>query len=115
PLPLKSPNPATLHDESGVIPLPLDVGGALDVIVAPSISHTASDPSLLRHSMSEMPSPFISSGVGASEVTVISRLGGEVESSCGPADSMKLAASKCPTKLTSIVPLDNCRVSTPPF
>src|SRR4029077_11617873 len=58
PSPLKSPTPATLHVESGVTALPLEVTKTLEA-AEPFISHVTNDSVVLcRHSTSASPSPL---------------------------------------------------------
>src|SRR4029077_16506625 len=59
PSPLKSPIPATLQEESGVIGLPCDVTKFDAAICEPFICHSVSVPVVLcRHRMSVWPSPL---------------------------------------------------------
>ncbi len=56
--PLKSPMPATLQELSGVAALPPKVTCCEAVTCEPFIVQSMSDPSVLRHKMSDLPSPL---------------------------------------------------------
>ncbi len=57
PSPLKSPAPRKLQDGSGLTGVPPAVTYELCVITEPFISHSISEPEVLRQSTSARPSP----------------------------------------------------------
>src|SRR5262249_53302908 len=110
PLPSKSATWAAVH--SGPIAPP---GTAVWTRASPPAAHPPSPP-LDCQASSEVPlaekSPLPTGDAGAT--ILISRLGGDDDSGCGPADRTKLLVSKLPAKSREIDFPGSCIVKVPP-